>query len=288
MHSTSTKKGAALEAAVRRIIETCLESDPKTKGLEFTVETNVRDMSSGVLHEIDLLVKTRPDSEHEATFLYECKNWNKPVGKNEVMVLAKKVDALRANRGFLVAKSLSKQAEKQLELEKRLRFLRCAEDFLSPFNTAEVIHISQEVLPTTVVVNWRDAALKNPAKLDPEKSRCRFNNEPEALLSTFIRSRIDEIAASVRSEHHARFQNEGTHWGQTVKEISFSRNQFLVDGIEVESITVPFFCFVTCERRKIISNFELEGQGQVFAFEPITGDNAEKPLEIHVVTRFRR
>jgi len=61
MKTKSTDKGCALEKAVRLIQEAILNSDPKMKGMAFTIESNKRDNSSGVLHEIDVLVKTQPN-----------------------------------------------------------------------------------------------------------------------------------------------------------------------------------------------------------------------------------
>src|SRR5260370_28947987 len=95
-------KGNALEKAVRLIQEAILSSDPSIAGTKFSIEVNKTVTVSGVRHEIDVLVTTVPGSSYASTHLFECKNWAKPVGKNEVIVLTDKVKALNASRGFMV------------------------------------------------------------------------------------------------------------------------------------------------------------------------------------------
>jgi hypothetical protein len=75
---------------VRLIQQTLLASDPKLKDSKFSIEANKIAVVGGTRHEIDLFVKTLPDSAYESTCIFECKDWKDPVGKNEVMVLAGK------------------------------------------------------------------------------------------------------------------------------------------------------------------------------------------------------
>lgn len=286
MENTSLGKGNALESAVKLIIEAGLEADPKVKGNKFTIETKVRDTSSGVLHEIDVLVKTLPNSEYEAKFIFECKNWEAPVDKNEVLILAKKVDALRANRGFLVAKSLSEYARRQIDLEPRVTYIRCSNDFMMPFISMELLHTDQQVLPPTISLTWRAPTDSSPTKLDPHSVICLLNGRPTNFLR-FIDAQLDKIVAETRKKHHVQLSKEGTHWIQTNEEIHFSENELVIDGLDVAIIVIPFRSFVKCQRRKIISKFELEGRGQVFTFEPIDIGDPQGPLEIQMVRRFK-
>ncbi len=285
MANQNTDKGRALEKAVRFIQETILSSDPKIKGTEFIIETNKRDNSSGVLHEIDVLVKTHPNSDYEATWVFECKNWAKPVDKNEVIVFAEKVEALRASRGFLVAKALSKEAESQLAQKSRLRFIRCTEDFLSPLNSAEIFHSVTDVLPMVVKIKERGVPCRqNPTTLDWRTIACHLNNEPVGLLS-FIGPQIDEMIREDQKKHAALYRNDGTHWGETTRLIEFAKGEFVIGDMDVEYLTLPVQFFVTTRRKRILSKFELEGQGRAYSFEPIEDFQDGKQLEIHLVQR---
>src|SRR5204863_5895400 len=101
MPEASPQNGHALERAVRLIQEIILSLDPKLKGAECSIESNKIVNVSGVHHEIDVFVKTLPGSPYESTLIFECKDWKDPVGKNEVIILAEKVNAVGASRGFL-------------------------------------------------------------------------------------------------------------------------------------------------------------------------------------------
>ena len=281
----SLDKGRRLENAVKFIQETILSSDPQIKGSQFTIETNVRDKSSGVLHEIDVLVKTHPNSSYEATWIFECKNWAKPVDKNQVIVLAEKVEALRAGRGFLVAKSISKEAEAQFTHNPRLRFVRCTEDFWSPFNSAQILYSSIKVWPMQVKVRQRGVPPSdNPKRFDAKIVRCRVNNEPVAFLS-FLKPVVDEIIREDQNNNAVRYLNEGTHDRNAAKIVEFTEGEFVLDDMDVESLVVAVYFWVTVRKKKILSKFEFEGQGRVFSFEPIESDESDENLEITLVQR---
>jgi hypothetical protein len=121
MSKDNAQKGRELENAVALIQRSILASDPKVKGTRFSIETKRVVIISGVRHEIDVLVKTLPGSNYESTWIFECKNWKKPVGKNDIIILAEKVGVIGAARGFLVARSFSKDAVAQAKLDTRLK-----------------------------------------------------------------------------------------------------------------------------------------------------------------------
>jgi hypothetical protein len=59
--------------------------------------------------------------------VFECKNWQDKVGKNDIIVFSEKVKATNAQRGFFVAKSFTKDAVAQAEKDPRLELLTAAE-----------------------------------------------------------------------------------------------------------------------------------------------------------------
>jgi hypothetical protein len=132
-------KGRALEKAVGIFQEIIIESDPRLKVADCSVETTKVVTVAGVRHEIDVLVKTLGSSAYESTCVFECKNWKKPVSKNDVIILGAKVQALSANRGYLVAKTFSKDAEAQAKHDPRLSLVPCTEEFESVLNTLELL-----------------------------------------------------------------------------------------------------------------------------------------------------
>jgi|ERR1039458_1971637 hypothetical protein len=285
MSTERIDKGRALEQAVKFIQETILNSSPALKGTHFTIETNVRDTSSGVLHEIDVLVKTQPDTDYEAKVIFECKNWSNPVDKNAVIILAEKVEALHASRGYLVAKSLTTEAQAQIALKKRLEFIRCTEDFLSPLNGVEIIHRVTEALPITVQIKDRNSAPSPELRsLDWKTLDCRLNGEPGDFLA-FIKPHIDDLIHEDEKKNHAKYINTGTHCGQVAAQLGFSPGELMLGQIDVEYIVIPLWFFVETRRKKILSKFELAGRGRAYLFEPIEDFIDGKKLEIRMVQK---
>jgi len=64
---------------------------------------------------------------YEAIFVFECKNWQEKVGKNEIIVFSEKFRVANAQRGFFVAKSYTADAVAQAERDQRVELLLAAE-----------------------------------------------------------------------------------------------------------------------------------------------------------------
>lgn len=109
------EKGDVLENAVAGIETAIIQFNPALARSNYRIERKKRVTIDGVLHELDVFVIFDFDPQHFSSFIFECKNWNAKVDKNEVIVLAEKVKALRAQRGFLVARSFSSSASAQAD-----------------------------------------------------------------------------------------------------------------------------------------------------------------------------
>jgi len=272
-----------LERAVRFIQETILKSDPKLSGVEFSIETNK--ILTGVRHEIDVLVRTLPGSLYESTCVFECKNWKDPVGKNEVIILAEKVDVLRANRGFVVAKNITRDAQEQLKRDDRLSFIECTDDFWSPLNNLELVHAVHE--PQNVEVRIKQRGVppsEHPAVLEWKGKTCRENNIPMDFQS-FLKREIDRIILQDQRQSPPKYHLEGTYSGERAEMIEFDAGEFVLEDLEVEHIVLIVRFTVTVRRRKILSKFELKGQGRAFSFEPIEDFIPGKHLQVDIVQR---
>jgi hypothetical protein len=54
----------------------------------------------GVHYEIDIFVTIDLSNGYKSVFIFECKNWQEPVGKNEVIVLSEKIAGAQAQHGY--------------------------------------------------------------------------------------------------------------------------------------------------------------------------------------------
>ena len=125
--TTPREKGDALEKAVAAIERHILETSPSLKERTFLMECKKVIQSGGVHHEIDIFVTIELAEGYKSFFIFECKNWEASVGKNEIIVLSEKIDATQAQIGFFVAKTFTRDAEFQAEKNPRIRLIRVSE-----------------------------------------------------------------------------------------------------------------------------------------------------------------
>lgn len=118
------EKGNALERAVESIEAAILASSPNLANSAFRVEGKKILSVAGVRHEIDLYVTATLADQYGVVFIFECKNWEaERVGKNDIIIFSEKIRVANAQRGFFVAKSYSKDAIAQAELDARVKLL---------------------------------------------------------------------------------------------------------------------------------------------------------------------
>jgi hypothetical protein len=120
-------KGVELEVAVHTIENHILASSPALRENSFTIESWKRVTVGGVHHEIDIFVSVDLGKGYTAVFIFECKNWETAVGKNEIVIFSEKIDALQAQRGYFVAKSFTKDAQAQAVKDPRITLLIATE-----------------------------------------------------------------------------------------------------------------------------------------------------------------
>lgn len=117
------KKGNDLEQAVRAIEDAILRTAPGYTEGTFKIQGNRILVQDGVRHEIDVFVTASLAAGYESTFIFECKNWNAKVGKNELIIFSEKIAVSGAQRGFFVAKAFTKDAQAQANKDARIQLL---------------------------------------------------------------------------------------------------------------------------------------------------------------------
>ena len=285
MAKSRPRKGSALERAVRLIQEAILESDPKLRGSRFTIEKNKIVEVAGVHHEIDVYVKTLPDSAFESVLIFECKDWKKPVNKNEVMILAGKVDAIRANCGFLVARRLTKDAAAQVKSNQRIRFIQCSHEIRGAFDGLDVLDSVHNTDHASIGLKHRGVPpVELPPKIEIAAVKCRLNGQA-VDIQAYANQCIHQIVAADYKANSAKYLNEGTHPSAGDIRIDFTPGQFTVNDEDIEWMTVEVRFTVTIRKRKIVSKFELEGHGAVFSYAEEEDGTFGKLPQIDIITR---
>ena len=129
--ANSNDKGNLLEAAVELIERAVVKGNVAFDKCEVVIEPKKRIRVSGVQHEIDLHVAMKPGNGYDSVFIFECKNWEDKVGKNEIIIFSTKIDASNATRGFFVARGYTKDAEAQARQDPRMELLLADTSFES-------------------------------------------------------------------------------------------------------------------------------------------------------------
>jgi hypothetical protein len=121
------EKGHALEIAVHAIETVILESSPSLRGQPFQIKRRKTVVVDGVRHEIDVFAMIGAAKGYESIFIFECKNWEAAVSKNEIIIFSEKIDAAVAQRGFFIAKQFTKDALAQAAKDPRITMLYATE-----------------------------------------------------------------------------------------------------------------------------------------------------------------
>lgn len=274
MAKSNSEKGRALERAVRVIQETIFRSDPALKGAKFTIESNQIIKVADVRHELDLLITVHPDTDFRTTFVLECKNWKAVVGKNEVIVLAEKVSAMQASRGFLFAPKFSRDAKAQAKASGCVELVQCTDNFANPLDELQFLLTTYEVGTITVQIAERGVTPNGPPlPLEWREQLCQHHGRP-IDFRTFLNEIVDRLMNDLRNENSPKHRLEGIHHSQIGSLIEFDCGEFLLGERDVArlAVNVPYTLFV--RKPRLLSKVAIERRGAVFSYE---FDDAQKP-----------
>lgn len=273
----SKSKGDLLERAVYMIQETLLESDPKLKGVKFTIEPKKRLKKGESHHEVDLYVVIQPGTQVESVVFFECKNWAKPVTNTEVMVLQSKVELFGAARGVLVAPSITKGALSLLHEYKKIQYRKCEHNFGEL--SLNAIHVTHEPSDCIARVTKRHAEAVHSETLG---SICCWNGA-FVPFRTQIDRWIDEIAKKDRIELTDTNASESAHWREIKWRREFQPDEFTLAGIDIAAVEleVTFWATVRNAPPKYMSC--VEGHGRYATFDIISPDFPGRIVNIEVV-----
>jgi hypothetical protein len=116
--TSSQQKGDALEVAVAAIEHVILHNSLSVSGIQ--LERKKRINVGGVHHEIDLFLTIDSGAGYKSIFIFECKNWQDAVNKNEIIIFSKKILDSSAAMAFFVAKAYTSDAIAAAKLDPRI------------------------------------------------------------------------------------------------------------------------------------------------------------------------
>jgi hypothetical protein len=265
---TPAERGDALEIAVEAIEQVILESSPDLRGQAFNVERKKIVNVDGVHHEIDVYVTVSPAKGYESTFIFECKNWVGPVGKNEVIVLSEKIDALRAQHGYFVVKQLTKDTLAQAGKDRRIRILYATEH---PTNTPppEGFHVTANVSakPATLF-RVRGASGERSDVFDVNGKTFSLGGET-MLITDFLNVWIEQLYQERLLWFDTINLPEGIHTLVGDGTETYEPGQCVLEGKDIESIRLFVEFGVQVIRPTVISDFEIASRGRAVRLSKI-------------------
>ena len=205
---TPQQKGTNLEYAVRLIEQTILNSKPGLKEYPFSIETRKIFVADGVRHEIDVYVEIDLGHGYKSVFIFECKNWKDPVGKNELIVFSEKLKITSAQKGYFIAKKFTKDAVNQVAKDERIELLEVSADnsILLSFPDFHSIERDQSKVHTNANFMKRGTKGKENIEYQPiSPDDCKIELDGKSIdLSKYINEKSSEIIES-------RINKEPTH-----------------------------------------------------------------------------
>lgn len=269
-------KGNELENTVRAIENHILRSAPNFSEGAFKIESKRVVISDGVKHEIDIYVTASLAVGYEAIFIFECKNWEAKVGKNELIIFSEKISAVRAQKGFFVAKSFTRDAKAQASKDGRIQLLIASHK--EPTNN---IQFPQLLCINTIHTN-ADIKISGFEKgLFPNGSPIDLNGKSLIIAqkknsaSDFINKWIESIRdRQIEGLQISDMQN-GNHCIEFSDQRCFDQGEAYLDDKNIKIITLSGKADLFITRGLVRSVFEVESRGRV-----ITVDADSPGLEI--------
>lgn len=267
--ATPSEKGNALEAAVASIERHILANSPALKEKRFLIESKKIITVEGVHHEIDIFVTIDLGDGYKSVFIFECKNWQEAVGKNEVIIFTEKIAVTQAQRGFLVAKSFTKDAQAQAATDPRISLLIASEHDPTtaplPFGFHSAI-ITPVNFAATFYVRGGDQSKFDPVNFDTAVAKLRGD---VIDLRTYVGQWAEKATSTEVLSFRSERVPEGTYERTAEGHQEFVPGEFTLNDQDIERGELHVRYNVTIVRPAVISYFEVESRGRVVSLAPI-------------------
>ncbi len=261
---TPGEKGHALELAVEQIETVILASSPSLRGQPFQIERRKIITVGDVHHEIDVCVAVGAAKGYESIFLFECKNWADPVGKNEIIVFAEKIDAAVAQRGYFVAKQFTKDALAQAAKDARISLLYATEHDSTNVPPPNGHHLTApaaaKASPTFRVAGTPGTKIIAVTQAGGHTVRLPGGDVP---LTDYLNAWMNELYADRLLGFWTADLPEGVHLMMATDERSFNAGELVMDGREMDCVRLDVEFGVEIIRPAVISDFEVATRGRV-------------------------
>ena len=276
--ASPNEKGDALEVAVSAIEQAILSNSPSLSGTPL-FERKKRVNCDGVHHEIDLYLTIDSGAGYKATFIFECKNWQDAVGKNEIIIFARKIHDVSAQLGYFIAKSFTADAVAAAAQDKRI-----------------VLYTAIEHDPSTEPVEFY---MRFPGMTHLDASFVAFGASGEKPKVTEdgvevmylgkiakLKDLIQVWSMQACEEEFEAFFNEAVPEGvyprpPVLKTRGFAPDEFVIAGKSIQSAIFYIEYLFKVVKSPLVSHFEIRTRGRCYSFAPL--QTPDGPMQFNVV-----
>jgi hypothetical protein len=279
------KKGTDLERAIALIEKTILDAVPTLSDKSYKIYSPRIITVDGVKHEIDIWVEFDIGGGYKSIFIFEAKNWRKNIGKNHLIIFSKKIEAAQAQRGFFVAKSLTKYALAAAKLDPRITVIKVKQEFINSDVISRLHHIVTDMSKTVTNVEFVPKTIvpeseSNVTAIDIQNPDTLLNGTP--ISSTeYISRQINAIVDDHTKHLATNTLPDGTYPYDIEKEIVVAPDHLVVNGLEIGRIKFRIRYYVDVVRPAIVSKYEVETRGRIYTFDAVkVGDAGATQLTL--------
>ena len=266
---SADEKGKALERAVHKIEETILKSFPGYSEAKFRIFRRRIIIVEGVRHEYDVWVEIDLGQGYKPIFVFECKNWEAKVGKNEIIVFSEKIAAAQAQHGYFVTREYTADAIAQAAKNPRVKLLTAQElpadtaAFLSNFHVVGVDN-QRKTVAVRVAPEQQDALARSSFGF----AKAYLRGTP-VDLEGYASAWADEL----REAHNRTFPSnrmaDGVYKIDLEDVRTFGTGEFVIDGLAVLELGLKLTFDIHIVWPRIESAFEIATRGRVAFCEPV-------------------
>jgi len=257
------EKGDELEDAVHAIENTILMTAPGFAEGTFRIESKRIVSLDGVRHEIDLFVTAALPSGYDAVFVFECKNWEEKVGKNEIIIFSEKVRAANAQKGFFVARAFTKDAKAQAAKDARVQLLTAAH--ADPVGRVTFPQfVSKDIGKTTANVVF--GGFGDGKFTDPHMDLTGLSLTIDGVTtnaSDYIREWIETVRQNRVMNSPSGNVPDGAYTIEFEDQRVFERGSAFLDVKPVRSLSLKGTAEIRLDTAAVLSVFEVKTRGRV-------------------------
>lgn len=262
------EKGNNLERAVYSIEKLILQKNPNLKNKPFIIENKkIFTTTQGVKHEIDVYVEIDLGHNYKSIYIFECKNWKKSLGKNEIIIFSEKIEVTNATAGFFIAKDFTRYALAQAKQNSRIHLLEVSEDLVELIDFPHFHYLYNEPKEVEVVFeDWETSTFQNELKKTHvgfvylNKEKLDFQKFADNLVKQVIDNKMKTTSTASMADGEYVFQAEDTFY--------FEQNSLVINNENIKSVLCKVEFISRIMKPKIICKFDIEKRGRVIEFEP--------------------